>query len=369
MTAEEIEVLGDTPGWDTMIERTGGRTTPQILIDEEVIGGYDELATLNATGVLDEKLGLAKRVDLKTLYDVIIIGAGPAGMTAAVYASRKGLKCLVLGKDVGGQLNITAELENYLGFHYIEAQSLIDKFDEHVKQFEMDRIIGENVVRLEALPKIKRVCTQTGHKYQGRSLIIASGKRPRCIGVPGEERLMGKGVAFCATCDAPFYKGLDVAVVGGGNSAIEAALELDRMAKKVYLVALGDYTGDDVLVNKLRQTKRMEQLTGHETLEILGKDEVEGIRVRSKSSGEEKTLSVRGVFVEVGLLPNSGFALDVLQTNPIGEILIDCDTNTGVPGVFAAGDVTSVRDKQVLVAAGEGAKAALRAAEYLVTQR
>ena len=141
------------------------------------------------------------------------------------------------------------------------------------------------------------------------------------------------------------------------------------MAKKVYLVALGDYTGDDVLVNKLRQTKRMEQLTGHETLEILGKDEVEGIRVRSKSSGEEKTLSVRGVFVEVGLLPNSGFALDVLQTNPIGEILIDCDTNTGVPGVFAAGDVTSVRDKQVLVAAGEGAKAALRAAEYLVTQR
>ena len=366
---EEIFVAGDTPGWDEMIERTGGRTTPQILIDGVNIGGYTELASLNAEGVLDEKLGLDTSGQRKELYDVIIIGSGPAGMSAAIYASRKGMKTLILSKDVGGQLNITAELENYLGFELVEAQDLIAKFDEHVNRFDIMRVIGEEVERIDVIESIKVVHTAAENRYQGKTLIIASGKQPRPLGVRGEERLMGKGVAYCATCDAPFYKNKKTAVVGGGNSALEAAGDLNRVADKVFLLVREEYTADAVAVDRMARMERLEVFQGWETLEVLGENEVSGVRIKNRGSGEEKTLEIDGLFVEVGLLPNSAFAMDALDVNEIGEIKIDCQTETGVPGVFAAGDVTTVKDKQVIVASGEGAKAALRAHEYIATKR
>ncbi|MDP6085951.1 MAG: FAD-dependent oxidoreductase [Nitrospinota bacterium] len=366
---EEILVSGDTPEWEAMIERTGGRTTPQILIGGEIIGGYTELAALNAWGVLDEKLGRESDRAEETLYDVMIIGLGPAGMTAAIYASRKGLQTLVLSKDVGGQLNITAELENYPGYSYIEAQDLIDRFEEHVDRFDITRVIGETVTNIEIDDKIKAVRTEAGNRYRGRTLIVASGKSPRPLGVPGEDRLMGKGVAYCATCDAPFYKNKVVAVVGAGNSALEAAGELDRMARKVHLIVRGELIADDILIDRVHRMKDVEILQGFAPVEILGEDGVTGVRVRSKADGTERTLEVDGVFVEVGLLPNSAFAIDALDVNETGEIVIDCQTETGAPGVFAAGDVTNVKDKQVVVAAGEGAKAALRANEYILAKR
>jgi alkyl hydroperoxide reductase subunit F len=365
----EIFVSGDTPEWDAMIARTGGRTTPQILINDEVIGGYDELAVLNARGLLDEKLGLEHRGLREVLYDVIIIGSGPAGMTAAIYSARKGLKTLVLSKDVGGQLNISAELENYLGYSYIDAPTLITHFEEHVERFDITRVIGEDVLNLEITDKIKIVRTKAGNQYQGRTLIIASGKHPRSLGVPGEERLLGKGVAYCATCDAPFYKDKVVAVVGGGNSALEAAGELQHWATQVYLVVRNNYTADDILIDRVTRLDKLQVFLGYETLAILGEQQVSGIRIRAQSNGSEQTLPLDGVFVEIGLLPNSAFAMDVLALNEYGEILVDCQTQTGVPGVFAAGDVTNVRDKQVIIAAGEGAKAALRAHEYLLARR
>ena len=365
----EIVVSGGTPEWDAMITRTGGRTTPQILINDEVIGGYNELAVLNAQGILDDKLGLEYRGERETLYDVIIVGSGPAGMTAAIYSARKGLKTLVLSKDVGGQLNLSAELENYLGYSYIEAPDLINRFEEHVERFDITRVVGEEVVNLQFADTIKRVYTQAGNCYQGWALIIASGKYPRPLGVPGEDRLLGKGVAYCATCDAPFYKDKVVAVVGGGNSALEAAGELQRWATHVYLVVRGTYSADDILVDRVTRMEKMEVLLNYDTLEILGEQQVTGLRVRSRADHSERTLAVDGVFVEVGLLPNTTFAMDVLALNRYGEIIIDCQTRTGVPGVFAAGDVTNVRDKQVLVAAGEGVKAALRAHEYLLAGR
>jgi alkyl hydroperoxide reductase subunit F len=365
----EIFVSGDTPEWDAMIARTGGRTTPQILINDEVIGGYDELAVLNARGLLDEKLGLEHRGLREVLYDVIIIGSGPAGMTAAIYSARKGLKTLVLSKDVGGQLNISAELENYLGYSYIDAPTLITHFEEHVERFDITRVIGEDVLNLEITDKIKIVRTKAGNQYQGRTLIIASGKHPRSLGVPGEERLLGKGVAYCATCDAPFYKDKVVAVVGGGNSALEAAGELQHWATQVYLVVRNNYTADDILIDRVTRLDKLQVFLGYETLAILGEQQVSGIRIRAQSNGSEQTLPLDGVFVEIGLLPNSAFAMDVLALNEYGEILVDCQTQTGVPGVFAAGDVTNVQDKQVIIAAGEGAKAALRAHEYLLARR
>lgn len=333
------------------------------------IGGYTELASLNAEGVLDEKLGLDTSGQRKELYDVIIIGSGPAGMSAAIYASRKGMKTLILSKDVGGQLNITAELENYLGFELVEAQDLIAKFDEHVNRFDIMRVIGEEVERIDVIESIKVVHTAAENRYQGKTLIIASGKQPRPLGVRGEERLMGKGVAYCATCDAPFYKNKKTAVVGGGNSALEAAGNLNRVADKVFLLVREEYTADAVAVDRMARMERLEVFQGWETLEVLGENEVSGVRIKNRGSGEEKTLEIDGLFVEVGLLPNSAFAMDALDVNEIGEIKIDCQTETGVPGVFAAGDVTTVKDKQVIVASGEGAKAALRAHEYIATKR
>src|SRR5262249_49280143 len=189
-----------------MIARTGGRTTPQILINGQVIGRYNELAVLNAKGILDEKLGLAHGGERDILYDVIIICSGPAGMTAAIYSARKGLKTLVLSKDVGGQLNLSAELENYLGYSYIEASDLIKRFEERRARLNLPSVIGGEVLTLETANKIKLVHPQAGNRYQGQTLIIASGKYPRSLGIPGEARLLGKGVAYCATCDAPFYK-------------------------------------------------------------------------------------------------------------------------------------------------------------------
>jgi len=365
----EISVSGDTPEWDAMIARTGGRTTPQILINGEVIGGYNELAVLNAQGILDEKLGLAHGGEREILYDVIIIGSGPAGMTAAIYSSRKGLKTLVLSKDVGGQLNLSAELENYLGYSYIEAPDLIKRFEEHVARFDITSVIGEEVVNLEVADKIKLVHTQAGNRYQGQTLIIASGKYPRSLGIPGEARLLGKGVAYCATCDAPFYKDKVVAVVGGGNSALEAAGELQRWATHVYLVVRSTYSADDILIDRVTRMEKVDVLLNYDTLEILGERQVTGLRVRARDDHSERILAVDGVFVEIGLMPNTAFAMDVLELNATGEIVIDCQTHTGVPGVFAAGDVTNVHDKQVLVAAGEGVKAALRAHEYLLAER
>ena len=366
---EEVMVKGDSPEWDRMIERTDGRTTPQILIDGEAIGGYTELAVMNAKGILDEKLGLEGEKAYTELYDVMIIGLGPAGMSAAIYASRKGLKTLVLSKDVGGQLNITAGLENYLGYSSIEAQDLINQFEEHVDRFDVTKVIGEDIVTIEIGETIKVVRTEAGNTYQGRTLIVASGKVPRPLGIPGEEGLLGKGVAYCATCDAPFYNNKVVAVAGGGNSALEAAGDLDRFAKKVYLLVRADFSADQILVDRVQRMEKVEILKGHEPLEILGKDKVEGVRVKNRSDSSEYRLDISGIFVEVGLLPNTGFVMDALDVNEAGEIVINGQTETGAPGVFAAGDVTNVRDKQIIVAAGEGAKAALRAHEYIMSKR
>jgi len=230
-------------------------------------------------------------------------------------------------------------------------------------------VIGEEVVNLEVTDKIKLVYTQAGNRYQGRTLIIASGKIPRPLGIPGESRLLGKGVAYCATCDAPFYKDKVVAVVGGGNAALEAAGELERWATRVYLVVRSTYSADDILVDRVTRLEKVEILLNYDTVEILGAQQVTGLRVRSRDDHSERTLAIDGVFVEIGLLPNTAFAMDVLALNASGEIIIDCQTHTGVPGVFAAGDVTNVRDKQVLVAAGEGVKAALQAHDYLLAAR
>lgn len=299
------------------------------------------------------------------MYDVIIIGAGPSGMTAAVYTARKKLNTLLISKDVGGQTNWTNSIENYMGYQFIEGPELIEKFETQVKQFPIDLKIGDAVISISLLDRGFGILTESGQTYQGKTAIIASGKRPRSLNVPGEEKFRGKGVSYCSICDAPLFEGMNVAVVGGGNSALEAADDLIKIGEHVYLISLTPLTGDQVLIDKIKVATNLTMYTEHEMLSISGDNFVSRITVKDVRSNEIRDLEVKGIFVEIGLIPNSDLAKGIIPFNRLGEIVVTCNCETSVPGLFAAGDVTSTPEKQIIIAAGDGAKAALQAYHYL----
>ena len=297
--------------------------------------------------------------------ELIIVGGGPAGMTAAVYAARKRIDTLLLSKDIGGQPNLTAGIENYMGYQYIEGFELMQKFEEQVRQFPLEQRIGQEVTALSRLDAGFEVRTDNGESYQAKAVIIATGKRPRPLNVPGEERLRGRGVTYCAICDGPLFAGEKVAVIGGGNSALEAADDMVKIAEHVYLVSLTPFTGDQILIDRVKDASNLTVFLEHEVVAIAGSSRVEGIAIRDLKNGEEKSLEVGGVFVEIGLIPNSELAKGLANLNRLGEIEVNYANETGIPGLFAAGDVTNVPEKQIVVAAGEGAKASLQAHKYL----
>lgn len=299
------------------------------------------------------------------MYDLIIIGAGPAGMTAAVYAARKKLNALLISKDFGGQAVWAPKVENYMGYQFVEGIELMQKFEAQVKQFPLDQKIGEGVAALSKRDGGFEIKTDKGESYQTKAVIVASGKRPRQLNVPGEDRLKGKGVTYCAICDGPLFAGEKVAVIGGGNSALEAADDMVKIGEHVYLVSTTAFTGDQILVDRLKDASNLTTFLQWQVTEIDGASMVEGIRIKDLNSGEEKRLEVGGVFVEIGLVPSSDFAKGTVKLNELGEIAVGCMSETNVPGLFAAGDVTNVPEKQIVVAAGEGAKATLQAHRYL----
>jgi alkyl hydroperoxide reductase subunit F len=299
------------------------------------------------------------------MYDLMIIGGGPAGMTAAVYTARKKLNALLLSKDLGGQVNWIFGVENYMGYQFIEGPQLIKKFEEQVKHFPIDMKIGENVGSLSRIGGGFEVRTDNGGTYQAKAVLITTGKRPRPLNVPGEEKLRGRGVTYCATCDGPLFADMEVAVIGGGNSALEVVDDMVKIASHVYLVSLTTLTGDQVLIDRVKDAGNLTMLLEHEVTEITGEKLVDGIKIKDLKTKQEKEIRVNGVLIEVGLIPNSGVVKGVVALNPKGEIEVTCNNETNVPGLFAAGDVTSVPEKQIVVAAGEGAKAALQAHRYL----
>ena len=286
-------------------------------------------------------------------------------MTAAVYAARKKLKTLLLSKDIGGQVNWTLSIENYMGYQFIEGAELIKRFEEQVKQFPIDIKVGEDVSSLSQTEDKFEVRTDKGETYQARAVIIATGKRPRQLNVPGEENFKGRGVTYCATCDGPLFADMKVAVIGGGNSALEAADDMVKIAEHVYLISLTPLTGDAILIDKLQAASNLTTFLEYEIVEITGDKFADGIKIRDLKSKQKKELKVGGVFVEIGLIPNSELAKDIIAQNQRGEVIINCDSETNIPGVFAAGDVSSVPEKQIVVAAGGGAKAALQAHRYI----
>lgn len=302
------------------------------------------------------------------MHDLIIIGGGPAGLTSAVYSARKKMDTLLLTRELGGQLMWTREIENYMGYQFISGPELMGKFEEQVKRFSVETKY-EEVTGLTVHSNGTFIVKTEEGEYQSKTVILASGKRSRLLGVPGEREFAGRGVSYCATCDGPLFSKKIVAVVGGGNSAVQAAIELSGVSPTVYLVARRDYVADPILVDKMQAAENIIQFKGYETEGIYGKDVVEKITIREIASGEIQDLAVKGVFVEVGLEPNSEFVAGLVETNDQKELIIDCRTKTNIPGLFAAGDVTNGPDKQIVIAAGDGAKAALMAYDYLLHQK
>lgn len=299
------------------------------------------------------------------IFDLIIIGAGPAGITAGIYAVRKGLNIFVLTLDIGGQAAWSGDIENYTGFQFISGIELTDSFEKHMKNYGIKVSEGEEVVGIERKDDNFIIKTKRS-EYITKSLIIASGKKSKGLGVHGETEFKNKGLTYCATCDGPLFKGKKVAVIGGGNAALDAVLSLINIAEHIYIINIAKkLTADKILQEKVMNSNKVTVMNDSEIKAVLGKTMVDAIKVREGTFGE-RDIDVNGVFVEIGLIPNSGFA-NILDKNEQGEIIVDSYNRTNVPGIFAAGDVTDIPEKQIIIAAGEGAKAALSAFSYITT--
>jgi len=304
---------------------------------------------------------------MQNVYDLIIVGAGPAGITAAVYAVRKGLSVLVISEDVGGQTLWSGNIENYTGFRFLTGPQLVEKFEEHMQQYGIVPRVFERVTSVSKVADGSFDLVSDVGSYHAKTVLIATGKRSRTLGVPGEEHFRNRGVAFCATCDGPLFKGKDVAVIGGGNSALDAALSLMKICTRVTVVNVAEsLTGDAVMVEKVSSSANVSVLNGARVSEILGREHVESLSVQTSQG--QVSVPVSAVFVEIGLIPNAD-AVSSVTKNAAGEIVVDSRNRTSVAGLFAAGDVTDVPEKQIVIAAGEGAKAALSVFNHLSTQR
>lgn len=300
------------------------------------------------------------------MYDLIIVGAGPAGITAGVYAARKQMRTLIISIDVGGQAAWSGDVENYTGYQFITGPELATKFEEHVRRYGIELREGEQVTGLRKENAAVLVESERD-TYSAKAVIVASGKRSRELGVPGEKEFKNRGLTYCATCDGPLFKGKNVAVIGGGNSALDAALQLMNIADHVSLVNINsELNGDVVMGEKVKHSGKVTVLNNTRITRVLGKSMVEAIDV--VRNGREEKIPVEGVFVEIGLIPNSEFA-GILEKNEKGEIRVDGYNRTNIPGIFAAGDVTDVPEKQIIIAAGEGSKAMLGAFRYISQKR
>ncbi|MCK4589415.1 MAG: FAD-dependent oxidoreductase [Nanoarchaeota archaeon] len=299
------------------------------------------------------------------MYDVIIVGAGAAGLTAALYTGRKNLKTLVVSVDVGGQCNLTSSIENYPGIEKMPGFQLTREMEKQVKKAGVEVITGK-VIKVEKKSAGFVVKTKS-KEFEGKTVILAIGRVPRTLDIPGEADYLGKGVHTCTTCDAPLYGKKTVAVIGGGNSAVDGALEISRVgAEKVYLIHRRvDFRADEMTLEKAKKDKKVEIMTPYSPVEIKGDKFVKSIVLKNNETNEGKELKVDGVFLEIGSIVNTSLVKDLVEINESNEIVVDTRGRTSQEGVFAAGDATTVIYKQCIIAAGEGAKAALEAYNYL----
>jgi alkyl hydroperoxide reductase subunit F len=352
---EEIDVGADIDAAREMVEISGQMGVPVTVVGDEVIVGFD-IARLNE--LFAEKTG-------NDLYDVAIIGGGPAGLTAAMYVARKMLRPIIITENIGGQALESWAIENYMGYRMVTGEELIRKFEEQVRELDI-RIELDSVIRVTEESGTFSVSTASEQTFTARSLIITSGVRPRWLGLENEEKYIGHGESVCSTCDGPLFKDKVVGIVGGGNYAITTAIEMSGIARQVYLFVRSRIKCDEVYLKPFEEKENITTLQNYVVTALHGDRFLEGVTIRERDTGEEQTIDLEGLFLSIGHEPNNAFLDGFVDLNEHGEIIVDINCHTSRPGVFAAGDITSIKGKQVVIAAGEGAKAALEAYGYLI---
>lgn len=359
------------------IKKLGIQGVPSIVVNGKMIhsgriGLLDLVAKLESVFGIDEQGGLSvsadRELDLGKV-DVLVVGGGPAGASAAIYSARKGLKTTLVTEKIGGQVQETRGIENLISVPYTEGPQLAGQLANHVAQYPVQLLEHRRVktVELEETKDglTKLVHLESGEFIRANAVIVTTGAKWRELGVKGEREYIGRGVAFCPHCDGPYYKGKKVAVIGGGNSGVEAAIDLSGIVGEVVLIEYSaQLKADKILVDKLSQLKNVSVLTNAQTQIIEGDGQkVVGLSYLDRAANETKALSLDGVFVQIGLVPNSQFLKGVVELNSFGEVVVDAKGRTSIRGIYAAGDVTTTPYKQIIIAMGEGAKAALAAFE------
>ena len=354
------------------VERRGIMAVPAVFLNGEPFASgrmsVEEIVARLDTGSAARE---AARLSEQAPFDVLVVGGGPAGAAAAVYAARKGIRTGVMAERFGGQTNDTLGIENYISVVETNGPKFSADLQAHVNQYGVELMGLQRAASLEPAPEpggLHTVRTDSGAVLKARTVVVSTGARWRTVDVPGEQEYRNKGVAYCPHCDGPLFKGKRTAVIGGGNSGVEAAIDLAGIVQHVTLLEFADQLkADAVLVAKLSSLPNVTVLTGARTTEITGDGaRVNGLRYVDRASGAERHVALEGVFVQIGLVPNTEFLKGTVELSRFGEIVVDAKCRTSVDGVFAAGDATTVPFKQIVVAAGEGAKAALSAFEHLI---
>lgn len=354
------------------VERKEIMAVPAVFLNGEP-WGQGRMTLEEIVAKLDSNAGAkeAEKINRKDPFEVLVIGGGPAGSSAAIYAARKGIRTGIAAERFGGQVADTMGIENLISVPYTEGPKLVAAMEQHVKEYDVDIM---NMQRAEKLIPASQtggyheIRLENGASLKARSLVLSTGARWRQLGVPGEEEYRNKGVAYCPHCDGPLFKGKRVAVIGGGNSGVEAAIDLAGIVGHVTLLEFADeMKADEVLQKKLRSLKNVEILTCAQTTEVTGEGgKVNGLTYKDRSSGDEHHVALEGVFVQIGLMPNTEWLKGDIELSQHGEIIVDERGETSIPGVFAAGDATTVPYKQIVISMGEGSKAALSAFDFLI---
>lgn len=313
----------------------------------------------------------AKKINQKDAFEVLVIGGGPAGSAAAIYAARKGISTGIAAERFGGQVADTMGIENLISVPYTEGPKLVAAMEQHVNEYEVDIMNmqrAEKLIPAAQTGGLHEVKLANGGSLKARTVILSTGARWRQMGVPGEEEYRNKGVAYCPHCDGPLFKGKRVAVIGGGNSGVEAAIDLAGIVGHVTLIEFGEQMrADEVLQKKLRSMNNVKIITSGQTTEVVGKDgKVSGLNYTDRTTGEAHHVELEGVFVQIGLVPNTEWLKGDIELSQHGEIIVNDRNETSIPGVFAAGDATTVPYKQIVISMGEGSKAALSAFDFLI---
>lgn len=345
---------------------------PAVLLNGESFG-HGRMTLAEIVNKVDSGAAARQAATLseQAPYEVLIVGSGPAGAAAAIYTARKGIRTGLMGERFGGQVLDTVDIENYISVPKTEGSRLATALRTHVEDYQVDIIEAQQASQLVPAREqggLHQLTTASGATLLAKSIIIATGARWRNMGVPGEETYRTRGVTYCPHCDGPLFKGKRVAVVGGGNSGVEAAIDLAGLVEHVTLLEFADsLKADQVLQTKLRSLPNVEIIVNAHTQEVLGDgQQVTGLVWKDRQTAQLNTLALAGIFVQIGLLPNTAWLEGVIDRNPMGEIIVDSRGETNQPGIFAAGDCTTVPYKQIIIASGEGAKAALSAFDYLI---